>query len=76
MKKIVTQLADLLEQVALVFRGQRPQDAQPQLRVRFSRLIGSTKGSHVTPFTASKWRTRHWHEKNSYSGASECSASR
>jgi hypothetical protein len=63
MKKNVTQLADLLEQVALVLRGQRMQDAQPQLRARLSRLIGSTKGLHVVLFTASKWRSRHRHQQ-------------
>jgi hypothetical protein len=68
MKRIVTQLADLLEQVALVPRWQRREDAQPQLRARLSRSIGSTKGSHVVLFTASKWRTRHRHQKNSCRG--------
>src|SRR5438034_8371131 len=44
------------------------QDAQPQLRARLSRSIGSTKGSHVILFTASKWRTRHRHQKISCRG--------
>src|SRR5262245_1792151 len=70
MKKMVTQLADLLEKVALVLRRQRMQDAQPQLRARLSRVIGSTKGSHVVLFTASKWRSRHPTKKNLAGGAS------
>jgi len=68
MKKIVAQLTDLLEQVALVPRGQRMQDAQPQLRARLSRSIGSTKGSHVVLFTASRWRSRHPYRKNLRAG--------
>src|SRR5262245_22617740 len=71
MKKMVAQLADLLEQVALMPRRQRMQDAQPQLPARLSRTIGSTKGSHVVLFTASKWQSRHPHQKNSYGGAPE-----
>src|SRR5215831_15127824 len=70
MKKTVAQLADLLEQVALMPRGQRMQDAQPQLRARLSRTIGSTKGSHVVLFTASKRRSRHPHQKYSCGGRS------
>src|SRR5262249_14735762 len=69
MKKTVAQLADLLAQVALMPWGQRPQDAQPQLRARLSRTIGSTKGSHVVLFTASKWRSRHPHQKILVGGA-------
>jgi hypothetical protein len=38
MKKIVTQLADLLEQVVLVLRGQRMQDAQPSSAPAFPDL--------------------------------------
>ena len=68
MKKMAAQLADLLEQVVLVPWGQRMQDAQPQLRARLSRSIGSTQGSHVVLFTASKWQSRHPHQKNSSRG--------
>ena len=52
-QKIAAQSAYLLKEVTLVLRGQRAQDAQPQLRAHLQSTtrIVSTRGTHVMLLT-------------------------